>query len=533
MLLIITAVCAVKPKRSPEEIAQMERQQRCAHQETRWLFVRGLHHSGTTLMRTLLAAHKDVGEVKTPGPGGEGQHAQDVFPTVSKRSEVCDDTYRCGSFKGPEMSREKLCGGWIRYASNKDAPILLEKTPDLMVPFLGRYWGEIASLAVVVRHPLMWHYLRPIRWHNHQFHCRNEGRPFLRPQRCAALWLGLHTQLLQDVTNNAWTGSWALLRYEGLSHSALTDAAEILNVNSSRFTSEPSIDDTRVWATNTTWGDSPFTQGACQAVSTTILQYFGYDLAQPKKSRVNLVVYDVDHDDATTAAKALMEFVASSQFTECLRHGGRGDAAHDVRHQPMAPQLAAATSLRPGAQPSPANGIQQKGDLDLDKVVRRMSRDGFTKHRNAHGSYYVKPGDSQRYRSRVEVARRFYPELFGGKAVAAAPPPPAPIQAPRPVSDAALFGGGRLCLDRCAGKQGPCAFCGAGACCRKNDGNAPVACARGVLGCLDDACCVGPFGIGLPDEAAATALVEAKAAWDAGGDADAFARAKVKVLAGS
>ena len=40
-------------------------------------------------------------------------------------------------------------------------------------------------------------------------------------------------------------------------------------------------------------------------------------------------MYDVDHDDATTAAKALTAFVASSSFTECLRHGGgRGDAAH-------------------------------------------------------------------------------------------------------------------------------------------------------------------------------------------------------------
>jgi hypothetical protein len=519
VLLIITAVYAVKPKRSPEEIADMQRQQRCAHQETRWLFVRGLHHSGTTLMRTLLAAHKDVGEVKTPGPGGEGQHAQDVFPIVSKRGNECDDTYRCGSFVGPEMSREKLCGAWLRYATNKDAPILLEKTPDLMVPFLGRYWGEIASLAVVVRHPLMWHYLRPIRWHNHQFHCRNEGRPFLRPQRCAALWLGLHTQLLQDVTNNAWTGSWALLRYEGLSHSALTDAAEILNVNSSRFITEPTIDESRVWATNTTWGASPFASGACTTVASTVLQHFGYDLAQPKKSRVNLVMYDVDHDDATAAAIALTEFVASSSFTECLRHGGRGDAAHGALV--AAEPISSASSASP-----PAPGA--KGDLDLNKVVRRMSRDGFTKHRNAHGSYYVKPGDSQRYRSRVEVARRFYPELFGGKAVAAPPAPPAP----RPVSDNALFGGGRLCLDRCAGKQGPCAFCGAGACCRKNDPNAPVACARGVLGCLDDACCVGPFGIGLPDDAAATALVAAKKAWDAGGDADAFARAKVKVLAG-
>ena len=63
--------------------------------------------------------------------------------------------------------------------------------------------------------------------------------------------------------------------------------------------------------------------------------------------------------------------------------------------------------------------------------------------------------------------------------------------------------------------------------------SAPVACARGILGCLDDACCVGPFGIGLPDEAASAALVAAKKAWDAGGDADAFARAKVKVLAGA
>ncbi len=128
-----------------------------------------------------------------------------------------------------------------------------------------------------------------------------------------------------------------------------------------------------------------------EAVSTTILQYFGYDLTQPKKSRVNLVVYDVDHDDATTAAKALTEFVASSQFTECLRHGGRGDAAHGalVASEPIS---------------EPATGA--KGDLDLAKVVRRMSRDGFTKHRNAHGSYYVKPGDSQRYRSRAAVARR-------------------------------------------------------------------------------------------------------------------------------
>ena len=47
-------------------------------------------------------------------------------------------------------------------------------------------------------------------------------------------------------------------------------------------------------------------------------------------------------------------------------------------------------------------------DIDLEAVVKRMAADGFVKYRDAQGSYYSKPGDATQYRSRTEVAQRFY-----------------------------------------------------------------------------------------------------------------------------
>ena len=47
-------------------------------------------------------------------------------------------------------------------------------------------------------------------------------------------------------------------------------------------------------------------------------------------------------------------------------------------------------------------------DIDLAKVVERMAADGFVKYRDGEGSYYSKPGDATQYRSRAEVAQRFY-----------------------------------------------------------------------------------------------------------------------------
>ncbi len=53
-----------------------------------------------------------------------------------------------------------------------------------------------------------------------------------------------------------------------------------------------------------------------------------------------------------------------------------------------------------------------RGGRDLEAVVKRMAADGFVKNRDARGSYYSRPGDATMYRSRAEVAQRFY--LDGG-----------------------------------------------------------------------------------------------------------------------
>ena len=52
--------------------------------------------------------------------------------------------------------------------------------------------------------------------------------------------------------------------------------------------------------------------------------------------------------------------------------------------------------------------VEPAPDIDLAKVVERMAADGFVKYRDGEGSYYSKPGDATQYRSRAEVARRFY-----------------------------------------------------------------------------------------------------------------------------
>lgn len=54
-----------------------------------FLGIGGLHHSGTTLMAMLLAAHPDAAGMEgTKAPANEGQHVQSVFPTVKELKAV-------------------------------------------------------------------------------------------------------------------------------------------------------------------------------------------------------------------------------------------------------------------------------------------------------------------------------------------------------------------------------------------------------------------------------------------------------------
>ena len=109
----------------------------------RWLFVRGLHHSGTTLVQRVLALHPSIAPLTTGFKEDEGQHAQDVFPVVSERDpETCGaDLCQCPAASelsdgAAEAAWETLCEEWLMHVTlTPTTSYVLEKTPDLMIPF--------------------------------------------------------------------------------------------------------------------------------------------------------------------------------------------------------------------------------------------------------------------------------------------------------------------------------------------------------------------------------------------------------------
>src|SRR5579871_2095527 len=127
----------------------------------RFVFVAGLHRSGTTLLARLLAAHPEVsGFSGTGAPADEGQHLQSVFPS--------DHEYgRPGRFGfAPEMhltessplvsdvNAQKLFAEWSPYW-DLSRPLLLEKSPPNLIKtrFLQALYPE-SAFVVVMRHPI-------------------------------------------------------------------------------------------------------------------------------------------------------------------------------------------------------------------------------------------------------------------------------------------------------------------------------------------------------------------------------------------
>ena len=129
--------------------------------EHRFVFLAGLHRSGTTVLARLLAAHPEIsGFSDTGAPADEGQHLQSVYPS--------DHEYgRPGRFgfatemhlteTSPLVSEESattLFEEWSPYW-DLSRPVLLEKSPPnlLKTRFLQALYPG-SSFVVVVRHPI-------------------------------------------------------------------------------------------------------------------------------------------------------------------------------------------------------------------------------------------------------------------------------------------------------------------------------------------------------------------------------------------
>jgi Sulfotransferase family len=126
-----------------------------------FIFVGGLHRSGTTLLARAIAKHEQVsGFRKTEALANEGQFLQSVYPIArefggtgrfgfDERSHMTEE-----SPLATEASREQLLREWSEYW-NLDKRVLVEKSPPnlLKLRFLQALFPE-ATFVVIMRHPI-------------------------------------------------------------------------------------------------------------------------------------------------------------------------------------------------------------------------------------------------------------------------------------------------------------------------------------------------------------------------------------------
>jgi hypothetical protein len=129
-----------------------------AHQ---FVFVGGLHRSGTSLLTRCLGGHPLVSGFRDTGvPEDEGQHLQTVYRPASAyggpgRFAFDPDSYLTEESElATEASRHRLLAEWGRHW-DLGRPVLVEKSPPNLVRsrFLQALFPA-ASFVVVLRHPL-------------------------------------------------------------------------------------------------------------------------------------------------------------------------------------------------------------------------------------------------------------------------------------------------------------------------------------------------------------------------------------------
>ena len=127
----------------------------------RFVFLAGLHRSGTTLLARLLAAHPEISGFSATGvPADEGQHLQTVYPAASMyggpgRFGFAAESHLTESdVRGSELTAEALFDEWSPLW-DLSRPLLLEKSPPnlLKTRFLQALFPD-SAFVVVLRHPI-------------------------------------------------------------------------------------------------------------------------------------------------------------------------------------------------------------------------------------------------------------------------------------------------------------------------------------------------------------------------------------------
>ncbi|MBB5519352.1 sulfotransferase family protein [Amphiplicatus metriothermophilus] len=129
----------------------------------KFVFIAGLHRSGTTLLADLLGAHPDISAFRNTGAYmDEGQHLQSVYPVGHVWGGDAVGRFGFDPFahlteKSPLARPEKadaLFAQWARYW-DLSKPVLLEKSPPNIIRtrYLQACFPE-SYFVVITRHPV-------------------------------------------------------------------------------------------------------------------------------------------------------------------------------------------------------------------------------------------------------------------------------------------------------------------------------------------------------------------------------------------
>lgn len=127
----------------------------------KFLFIGGLHRSGTSLLHRCITDHPEVsGFSETGAPKNEGQHLQDVYPPAPTfggpgifgfdSSSYLDEDSQLAN----KENAEELFAQWSKHW-DLSKPILVEKSPPNLVRarFLQALFPE-THFVMIVRHPI-------------------------------------------------------------------------------------------------------------------------------------------------------------------------------------------------------------------------------------------------------------------------------------------------------------------------------------------------------------------------------------------
>lgn len=172
-------------------------EQICRH---RFLFISGMHYSGTSVTKYLIQFHEQVsGHNKTGVNEDEGQLLQNEYPQANKLGGQCKFELNDTAYFTKDMvtsnGRRCIFSQWSKYW-DLSQPLLLEKSPPTITQLGYResLFPGVTSNLIIVRHPLY-----PCFWH---FNRRKRGlhddltTQILRD--ALDVWLKTHTYLITE-----------------------------------------------------------------------------------------------------------------------------------------------------------------------------------------------------------------------------------------------------------------------------------------------------------------------------------------------